>query len=774
METTDLPDPSLDPTRTLPEPTIRFSGQPPVVGGAQVPVVPGYEVLALVGRGGMGRVYRARHLTLGRVVAIKLLSHEPDERSLARFNEEVRAVAQLQHPNIAQLFETGVADGQPFFTQEFLDGGSLAQKFDRKPQEPRAAARVVETLARALQHSHDQGILHRDLKPANILLAADGTPKVTDFGLAKTFATLDAPGETPPHGAGLTHTGEVLGTPAYMPPEQASGVLSLLGPPADVYGLGAILYEGLTGRPPFQGPDALRTVIMVREMDPVSPRVLQPDVPRDLETICLKCLAKEPHRRYASAGALADDLRRFLNREPITARPVGRWERTLKWARRKPWQAAAAALGAGLVAALVVGVSVAAEKNRQVRAANDQLEATNAQLEAANDGLERSNAALTEARNAALAEKARAEMTLGLALSALKRHYFEFADRLVDLPHSENVRRDVLASARSTLDGLCQFQGSDVKLLRFRMEGYDRLGNIESQVGLYADAEADYGHARDVAARILGLVPGDPDVTSDRVLATAKIASMKLRRGDANGADALLDALAPEMEALVAAHPDNPSVAQLEPLARQQLVAREARAGRWDGVEAQMRKVCAMARRHAATHSTNPAKHLAVIDADRELAALLTDLGKYDDAAPVLRDALRGVAALPDATSVKARVLRAATAATLGDYFFRRAAYPAAQVAYTAAVRDYGVLGRDFQDTPTHLYQQAESLRGLAAATSARGGVEDQWSARGHLEAAAKITKGLVHKHPGNGAYKYLHEQVTGLLAKLPERQPKN
>jgi WD40 repeat protein/tetratricopeptide (TPR) repeat protein/tRNA A-37 threonylcarbamoyl transferase component Bud32 len=301
--------------------------------------VAGYEILDVLGQGGMGVVYKARQPGLGRVVALKMirdaaLAGKPER---ARFRAEAEAVARLQHPHIVQIYEVGEEDGRPFFSQEFVEGGSLAKQADRKPLPHRQAAALVSTLARAMHYAHERGVIHRDLKPANVLLTAQGTPKVADFGLAKKAD--GSPGQTV--------SGAMVGTPSYMAPEQAAGKSKEVGPAADVYALGAILYECLTGRPPFQGPTTADTLLQVLTAEPVPVRRLQPQVPRDLETVCLKCLRKEPHQRYASAAALADDLGRFLAGKPILARPVGRAERLVKWARRRP-------AVAGLVAALVV------------------------------------------------------------------------------------------------------------------------------------------------------------------------------------------------------------------------------------------------------------------------------------------------------------------------------------------------------------------------------------------------------------------------------------
>jgi WD40 repeat protein/predicted Ser/Thr protein kinase len=316
------------------------------------PVLPGYEVLGELGRGGMGVVYKAREVSLGRLVALKMIlaGGSAGPRQLARFRAEVEAVARLQHPNLVQIYSVGEDDGRPYFAMEFVHGGSLEGRTAGRPQPPRQAAALVETLSRAMDAVHRAGIVHRDLKPANVLLTEDGTPKITDFGLAKRLDVERGP----------TITGDVVGTPCYMAPEQAAGKTRQIGPATDVYALGAILYELLTGRPPFECASAWETIQRVLSHDPVPPRLLQFGVPRDLETICLKCLQKEPHKRYASAEALADDLRRFLAGEPIRARPAGRWERLVKWARRRP--AAAALLAViGLAVVLLVAGGVAYE-----------------------------------------------------------------------------------------------------------------------------------------------------------------------------------------------------------------------------------------------------------------------------------------------------------------------------------------------------------------------------------------------------------------------------
>jgi serine/threonine protein kinase len=356
-----------------------------------LPEVAGYEVLGLLGRGGMGVVYEARQLGLDRTVALKMVSagFQAGPKELARIRAEAAALARLQHPNIVQVYDVGEAAGQPYFAFEFVAGGSLAQYLRGAPQPARPAARFVETLARAVHAAHAGGVIHRDLKPANILLrdereGAGGesgalppltslVPKITDFGLAKCCGDGAATDFR-----GATVTGDLIGTPSYMAPEQATVPRQPVGPAADVYALGAVLYELLTGRPPFTGETPLETVLQVLDKEPVPVRSLQPNVPRDLETVCLKCLRKEPRQRYGSALELADDLGRFLRDEPIRARPVRAAEKLWRWVRHHP--ALAGLLAAGLLAPAVALITLSLLSARLVRSSALESAAQQAEL----------------------------------------------------------------------------------------------------------------------------------------------------------------------------------------------------------------------------------------------------------------------------------------------------------------------------------------------------------------------------------------------------------
>jgi serine/threonine-protein kinase len=307
-----------------PEATVVHQGRSPAADGPAE--FAGYELLGEIGRGGMGVVYRARQLSCNRLVALKMLLSgsfaSAEERE--RFRQEVELAANLDHPHVVPVHDVGEHDGRPFYTMKLVDGGSLADELPRLKADPRAAARVVVAVAHAMEYAHGLGFVHCDLKPSNVLLDASGQPHVTDFGLARRVAGDSA----------LTATGAVLGTPCYMAPEQATGDRRGLTPAADVYGLGAILYELLTGRPPFRAATVPETVLQVLEREPAFPRQVNPSVPAELETICLKCLEKSPRDRYESAGALADELDTYLRGEVIAG--TSPWRRLQRWSRREP------------------------------------------------------------------------------------------------------------------------------------------------------------------------------------------------------------------------------------------------------------------------------------------------------------------------------------------------------------------------------------------------------------------------------------------------------
>jgi eukaryotic-like serine/threonine-protein kinase len=376
-------------------------------GGSETQRVPyfgDYELLGEIARGGMGVVYRARQVSLNRPVALKMIlsGQLASSTDVRRFRQEAEAAANLDHPHIVPIYEVGEHEGQHFFSMKLIDGPSLAERETANLGQRESAALLIK-VARAVHHAHQRGILHRDLKPGNILLDSVGEPHVTDFSLARKVEG----------NSGLTHTGAVVGTPSYMAPEQARGE-KLLTTAIDVYGLGAILYELLTDRAPFKGENPLETLRLLQESEPPRPRLLASQIDRDLETICLMCLNKDPSRRYASADALADDLDRWLAGEPITARRIGGVERTMKWIRRHPTSAALVLTSIVALVALV-GVGVAQSYNKDLEAANTKLETTAEELRTTLGQVQVQKAEAETQRIRAKAEEVRAKRYLYVA-----------------------------------------------------------------------------------------------------------------------------------------------------------------------------------------------------------------------------------------------------------------------------------------------------------------------------------------------------------------------
>jgi serine/threonine protein kinase len=499
--------------------------QPP----RRLPAVPGYEVLGELGRGGMGVVYLAVQQGLNRRVALKMMlagAHAvPAQR--ARFRSEVEAVARLSHPNVVQIFELGEQGGQLYCALELVNGGCLADRLDGSPWPPRPAAELVAALADGLQAAHDCGVIHRDLKPANVLLTAAGVPKISDFGLARL---LDRDGQT--------ESGAVLGTPQYMAPEQAQGQNRAVGAAADVHALGAILYELLTGRPPFRGTTTLETLLQVKALEPVRPRLLQPHVPRDLETICLKCLRKQPEQRYASARELAEDLRRFLRGEPVRARPPAAWERVLKWARRRP--SAAALVGVSLLAVLALFL-VVLSYNTRLRSQRDQADAL------------RRRAETGEA--AALARGQEAEANFRLARSVVDDYTLKLSE--TDSWLVDDLRLALLKSSLAYYEQFVKQRGADPALRDAQGRAYLRLAQISGELGAKESrALGRYGQAEEVFEQLLREQPGKADYQRELALVRYHLGRALLDLGQPQRAEEALQKARPLQEELVRSDPE--------------------------------------------------------------------------------------------------------------------------------------------------------------------------------------------------------------------------
>jgi serine/threonine-protein kinase len=466
-------------------------------------VVAGYEILGVLGRGAFGVVYKARQPGLKRVVALKMIlgGGHADERELARFRAEAEAIARLQHPNIVQVYEVGEDDGQPFFSLEYVDGTSLKEKIAGTLLPPRECALLTRTLAEAMAHAHKHSIVHRDIKPANVLLTSDNVPKIGDFGLARRLE----------EDSGQTRTGSAVGTPSYMAPEQAEGRSREAGPLADVYSLGAVLYELLAGRAPFRGANILQTLEQVRLREPVAPTQLQPGVPRDLETICLKCLQKDPARRYTGADDLAEDLRRYLTGEPIKARPVSLPERAWRWCKRNPWVAgpiAAAVLA--LVGWGITSTALAMSLKRQKDATEEANRIALANEAEAKENERQAKANERQANINADEAKNKHELGIDITIDFVSGLFKQMKDKRLDARHGPelaNLRRYMVDQLRQQMLRAVRTMDQR-KVSNFgEVRSYQRLGDLMRDLGQGAEAMRLYRKGQEVGEHLRDKFP---------------------------------------------------------------------------------------------------------------------------------------------------------------------------------------------------------------------------------------------------------------------------
>jgi tetratricopeptide (TPR) repeat protein/tRNA A-37 threonylcarbamoyl transferase component Bud32 len=505
--------------------------------GPHSPTIPdlpaGYEFLRELGRGGMGVVYQARDTKLNRIVALKMIlagSHAAPVE-MQRFLKEAEAVAAMQHLNIVQIFETGQHAGLPYFTLEFVEGGTLAAKVREHPLSSKEAARVTEQLAHGIAYAHSKGIIHRDLKPENVLLSKEGTPKIGDFGLAKRVSEMGAAAA-----AELTATGVLMGTPSYMAPEQAAAKKDV-GPLADVYALGAILYRLLAGRPPFQAATPLDTAIQV-QMDEVIPlRRLNRQVPKDLETICQKCLQKDPRKRYPSAKDLAEDLRRWQIGEPILARPVGHSERAWKWMRRNPMPAAfTVALLIAAVVSTAFGIRAWQKARLAMRALNDR------------------EAAL----RVATSERDRADRREKETRQTIREYFTDVSENpelmAVGL---EPLRKKLLMKPRDYYQRFLAENSSDPSLKSDLADAHFRLAQIIREVGDRKEAVAELNRAVDQFRELQAANPDDPSRHYDVAKVLSQLGLLYRELGHLKEAQETSEEAILVLEALSKSQPEN-------------------------------------------------------------------------------------------------------------------------------------------------------------------------------------------------------------------------
>jgi serine/threonine protein kinase len=761
--TIDDPDAALPQDTSWPDVSILDSGRPstqllpsdppaaivaaaaaPTLLNADLPdeIAPGmrfadYEILAELGRGGMGVVYQARQISLKRPVALKMILGgsfaAPAQR--ARFRREAESVAHLDHPNIVQVYEIGEHGGQPYFSMEYVDGVGLDSRIAGKPQPPRAAAALVETLARAMHHAHERGIVHRDLKPSNVLLAFsreprasaasvgvrsgnrgasgassrlnEGVAKITDFGLAKQLT----------EGGGQTQSGAILGSPSYMAPEQADGRTKHVTPAADTYALGAILYETLTGLPPFLGETAAAIVMDVVSKDPVPPRQLQPKVPRDLETICLKCLQKDPMRRYASAGALADDLHRFLAGEPIHGRPMALPERALKWARRRP--AVAALLGSGVLAAAVV-LAVSLAFNFRLRA---------------------------EAR--------RSEANFRLALKAVDEMLTEVGDeQLVFEPRMEEKRRRLLEKALDFYRQFLDDKTDDAELRSKTSLAYKRKADILRLLNEKEKSRTAYDQAIGMLSQLTAAFPDDLDYRE--ALADSYNWRGELLRltGNRDEARASYEQALKVAEELADAFPDVPLYRSRVARCHDNLGILLKESSRFDEAQAAFEHAISIGRELVDNHPTNLPLQQELARAYLNLGPVLRRKGQLQEAETAYNRAIWFLQNLVNASRDNPEYRRelAVGYTLLGTLLGKLPTprWPQAKQAHRQAIALLEKLTRDFPSIPLYKQELANTYNSLARKLTAPEEAAEKEKA---YRDAQLLLEELVAESPGTPEY---------------------
>jgi serine/threonine-protein kinase len=667
-----------------------------------------YLVEAPVGHGGMGSVYRAlRQGDYRQRVALKVIRPGlGSDEVLRRFRTERQVLAELEHPHVARLLDGGSTDdGRPYFVMEYIDGQPLDRFCEARQLGTRERVGLLLAVCAAVEYAHGRGVLHRDLKPDNVLVTADGVPKVTDFGLAKRLEG----------GSGHTASGAILGTPSYMAPEQAGGKAGAIGPATDVYALGAILYELLTGRPPFRAETPLETLRQVLTEEPVPPRRLHLKLARDLETICLKCLEKDPARRYPTVAALADDLRRFQAGEPIRARPVGRAGRLWRWARRRPAVASLLVVSFALLAAGLAGVTW------QWRRAEGQRD--------------------------------RAEQSFLDARAAVDEMLTQVAQkRLKDIPEMEQVRQDLLQKALDFYQKFLRERGEDASVRQEAARAYRRVGDIQGLLGHSDEAEKAYRDALDLQGRLVGEARGDPDRRQELAKTHYQLGALYRELGRTADAETEWQAALALAEELVAEQPGRPAYRQALADTRSGLGIVYKDTNRKDLAETTLKQARDLWAGLAQEDGAEPNYQRQLAGAHNSLSVLYAELGREDDADAAISqaiDAQRQLVARDRPDTEDQRVLGTLYHTRGWVNYTRHRPGPSAED-YEKARDIREKLVRRVPGVPRYVFEYVWTLNNLGLLYSTTG----QWrNAAEPYQKALPLVEQLNHDHPEVAQY---------------------
>ncbi len=725
-----------------------------------VPTIPGYQLEREIGRGGMGVIYLANQIGLNRPVAIKMIlsGAHAGGTERERFKTESSAIAQLQHANIVQVYEVGEVDNHPFSVLEYVHGGSLADRLDGTPLSPEFAAQLVEPLARAMSYTHKRGIVHRDLKPANILLqprdsaptdshdAAERfgseplstfTPKLTDFGLAKLLSSSDGP----------TQSGAILGTPSYMAPEQAGGQSGSIGPAADIYSLGAILYELLTGRPPFRAATPLDTILQVVSEEPVPPSRLQPYLPRDLETICLKCLQKEPRKRYESADELADDLIRFQSGRPILARPVGWIESSRRWAQRNPRTVR-------LILALAISLSigmVAIVWSWQV-----------ARLE---------REAARRSRDTAVREADRAHANLQQAVDAVDRMLTRVVDeKLAYVPQFEVERTQILEDAVTFYQRFLQQESDNPTLLREAGRANAKLGQLFLSLGRHQQAEAALRRAIDLNERSRAEFAHDPNHQHGLADSLRLLAVVMRMRNATNEADMLLNNALEISDRLRRDHPNEEKFNSFRVKLLSQSGLAKFQERRIPDAERYFVRAVEESTLLVSENPNQFSYRLALGDARQHLTMFYLNMGQITKASALAVSAVADLESLATEFPDRRRDIEPILATCrlhLGEYYFFTRQFEPAVKSLRAGIDHFEKLVRDYPLASEYQFRLGSGYRTLGRAAMATGRLDD---AVMPLSRSVELYQVLVSRHPELFFYPLLYRQALSDLVTVNVR----